>query len=401
MDLRSNLQLIYRVRWVVLVVQFFTVVLIKKYLDLDYSLAPTIIVAISFFTLNLLTWIFLKTKKGVTDKNIFIQLFADICLMFILIYCYGGKENPFSFMLSFQVIIAATILRPKWTWSLSALCIALYSYLFLISNNSAGTSPHLHHQASSMNWHLYGMLISFIVLVILISSFVSRLAVNLKKQTELTMEGEDLLALGHFATSAAHQLGTPLATMAIIVNDLSSQSSIEDFKILKNEIARCKNILASITTNAGVSRVEGGEVLGAYQYFDDLFDRWSQGKKISLDRILNDDLKKIVIKNDRGLSQALTCLLDNAFDATADGITVEIKLQRELMIIIQDTGDGFPEEILVASSTLGNSTKPEGFGMGLFLARSVIHRLQGSMYLNNTEKGARVLLAIPCKEIFA
>ena len=222
---------------------------------------------------------------------------------------------------------------------------------------------------------------------------------TLAKAREQVLRDERVIALGTLAAGAAHELGTPLGTMAILAHDIKQEYSQEEFidlqskmQIFDEQIERCKNALAIMSASAGDFRAESGHVMPLGEYLDDVVLQWRDQRPFS--RLEYHSTKSAFVPPalvaDRTLTQALINILNNAADASPAWVGLEFDWNaKEIVIEILDKGPGFDLEIIESLGKQPISTKQQGLGVGLFLAYSTIHRLGGSLEIFNLpETGA-------------
>ena len=175
--------------------------------------------------INLWTWLQVRSRTLVTDQAFFYHLCIDVTAIASLLYCSGGATNPFAWLFLIPLIIAATVLSARATWVIAALSTLCYSLLmrFYIP---LGEHAHL-HQNDSFSQHVLGMWFGFVMSAVLIAWFIAGMANTLRERDralalarEKSLRDEKLVALGTLATGTAHELGTPLATIAVVAREL-------------------------------------------------------------------------------------------------------------------------------------------------------------------------------------
>ena len=257
------------------------------------------------------------------------------------------------------------------------------------------------------------MWFGFVLSAILISYFAVKMSATLRERDralaqarENALRDERLVALGTLAAGAAHELGTPLATMAVLAKDLESECAAtagvaEPFQVLRGQIARCKDILSQLAVSSGQTRAEAGRDLALDHYLAEIVEQWHNARPaVDIRREWRGTQPPPRIIADQTLTQAITNILNNAADASEREVEVVGHWNAaELRLEICDRGEGLSA---AAASHAGEpffTTKPpgQGLGLGLFLAQSAIRRLGGSVELFNRREGgacARIVLPL-------
>jgi two-component system sensor histidine kinase RegB len=272
------------------------------------------------------------------------------------------------------VVFAAITLPQRYTWGIAALTIALYTLLFFWNVEV----PYLqhHHLGEFFSLHVQGMWVSFVLLACIVAWFVVRMNATIRRQDALLAQSEKMTALGTLATNAVHELGTPLSTIALLAEDGAPDAAHR----IAEQLARCKQILSGITQAGGVARAESAAPIAVRSFFIELTEQWQRDHpkvKLHTDTAKLGDHR---ILAEHGFAQAITNLLNNAADASPESVTMTVKsTSKRLVIEMRDCGDGIAAEIQSRLGRTGQSTKPEGMGLGLFLSHSVITRMGGSL----------------------
>jgi two-component system sensor histidine kinase RegB len=215
--------------------------------------------------------------------------------------------------------------------------------------------------------------------------------------------------MGLLASGAAHELGTPLATMAVILGDWRRIPALATDPVLQEEIAemqtqvqRCKAIVSGILLTAGETRGEDSSQTTVCQFLDTLVSDWRATRSIDTfvydNRIQNDS----PMVADTTLQQMVFNVLDNARDASPDWVALLSQRDDDaLRIVVTDRGPGFSPEVLAQIGTPYQSTKGRpGGGLGLFLSMNVARTLGGSLVARNRpEGGAEVTITMALANI--
>lgn len=386
------------------------VTLFLFYLDIPLNLLPVTAALGGMLLLNVVIWWRLRLSAGVGETELLAQLLGDIITLTALFYFTGGYSNPFVWMYLLPLAIAAVALRTLYVWLIAGLAIACYSMLVFFHIPLS----HLHVHAGvgmSLDIHLVGMWLGFVVSAGIFAFFVTRIGQSLREYDQMTaeareaaLESEHMLALGALATGAAHELGTPLSTMAVITRELSLQHAEQpelqrQFDLLRSQVDRCKTILTTLTGSAGQMRAEGASTIALDEFLNQIIQRWQDSRPaLRLESNAQGTSPAPQIAADRTLGMALVNLLDNAADASPERVQVEmIWDNKELKISIRDFGVGLSTAEAAQIGKPFYSTKKEhGMGLGLYLARTIFGRFNGSVKLeNHADCGTLTLIHLP------
>lgn len=400
----KNLKLLWSLRNIAIIGQAIAVLAVTKLLNIPLPEMQLWAIIGLMTAVNVLTYLRIKHSCHIQEYEFLCQLLLDIASLFSLLYFTGGATNPFASLFILQVIIAAIILPPLYTWIVAIATIVLYTSL-MFWNVEVPYFMH-HHMGDFFSLHVQGMWISFILLAGIISWFVVRMNATIRRQSLLLAEAEKIAALGTLSANAAHELGTPLATLTLLAEDYGQESTPEE-KARKNimfneQLARCKQILSRITAAGGVIRAESGEPMQLDLFLKDLIYKWKKDHPNT--HLIEEFSDNKIIPNivaESSLSHAITNLLDNAADASPQYVKfITLWTAKNLTITIEDKGQGIAPQIKQNFGQPGISSKTDGLGMGLFLSKSVIMRLGGTLDIESMSgKGTAVKINIPLARI--
>jgi len=393
--------------WRLFVLRFVMIVFLSSaaialiYLNIPLHTLPIALAVSSMLLLNLVIWWQLKKPNNISERELLAQLLGDIATLTALFYFTGGYSNPFVWMYLLPLTIAAVALQRLYAWLLTILAIACYSVLVFFYVPLSHL--HMHYQEGrDLDIHLVGMWMGFVLSAGIIAVFVTRIGQNLRDYDhmiadarERALESERMMALGTLAASAAHELGTPLATMAVLAKEMQldfakNKDAGKKLSILSAQISRCKEILSSLSASSGQDRAESGQALPISEFLDLAVTRWRDTRPATaLDYQTGNAATDSPIFADRTLIQALQNLLDNAADASPEHITMQAEWNdKELKIHIRDYGAGLTVEALDKAGTpFFTSKDKQGLGLGLYLTRAILARYNGSLELNNHANG--------------
>ena len=360
--------------------------------------------------LNAMTWWRLRFPTHVGEVEVLFQLLGDIFSLTLLFYFTGGYSNPLVWMYLLPLAVAAVALRPVAVWIIAVLVVLSYSAL--VFYHVPLSHLHEHYRAGiGLDIHLVGMWLGFVVSAVVIAVFVARIGQNLREYDRLMsearerlLESERMMALGTLATAAAHELGSPLAVMALLAGEMSDefngQPALQASLVqMRAQIARCKAILATITASAGQPRADVLLNDGLDNYLTQMIAQWRDlHPAVVVECRFMADIPAPLISVDRTLGQALVNLLDNATEAAARVIEIEARWDDEtLQLSLRDDGVGIAPSLAEKIGTPFFSTKEsEGMGLGVYLSRSIFELMGGAMRLeNHPDGGSIVFIEIP------
>ena len=389
---------VQRVIWLRLIVLMGTIAVVwlsTSFLHVHLPLFPITLILSIAFAISIGSLIRLRMPWPVSNHELFAQLIIDVIILACLLYYSGGSTNPFAPLFLLPLVLTAATLSGWYAWAMVAFTIGCYSLLLFYYIPFPET--HTMH-GDGFRMHVVGMWLGFIFSALLVAGFTSRMAITVQRQNkkitdlrEKHLKHEHVLALGTLAAGAAHELGTPLSTMAILLKDLSPDTPMSESKLstLRGQVDRCKSILGSISAASGEIRAESGSVSKLDDYLPDLIERW---KKTRTDVIVKSDFEGSVpapnIVVDQTLEQALLNILNNAADASPDNVKIQGQWSdQKLTLIVSDRGTGLSPELEEKAGESILSTKQDGMGLGLFLTYTTLERLGGEVRIFNREGG--------------
>jgi two-component system, sensor histidine kinase RegB len=425
----QNLKWLFILRNMMILGECFLVVLFVYVWNIKIPEQQLWLVIVAIIAFNAYTSMRLQTDDPVSELEIFSQICIDVFSIAALLYLTGGASNPITWVFLLPLIITAIMLPQAYAWYMVILTTSMYSILIAFNVPLPPIEPHmpdpgLLHPSPVMandemmrrvhaisdnhyyNLHMFGMWFGFVFSAGLVAFFVAELAKMLKKRErslaearENALRDERVVALGTLAASAAHDMGTPLGTIAIVVHELIQDYPVrfypefnEKMEILQNQVQRCKEALSLMSASAGEMRAESGRVMLLTDYIDNVVYLWRSHKPTTkLQFIIDPEVAaEAEIIAERTLTHALINILNNAAEATDPERGIEFQASwsnTEIQLVIKDHGPGFPAEIVEFAGKQPVSSKNKGLGVGLFLAYSTIHRLGGKIEISNQEAG--------------
>lgn len=406
--LSKNLQRLFLLRNIVIAAQCMTFALAYWVLNMQLPWTEMVAVTVMLAVLNLATWIRLRRKWPVSSIEFFAQLLVDVFALSALLYFSGGSTNPFISLYLLPLTIAAAALPWAYTWVMAAVTISCYTLMLFYYL----PLPHDHEEHNSeFNLHVSGMWLAFVLSTMLIAWFVVKMGISIRERDkdlalarEQALRNEQIIALGTLAAGAAHELGTPLATMAVVTGELQDEYKEnrefqDNIRILRDQITQCKHTLTQLLADAGQARAEEGSGQAVDSFLRQVLDKW-QLMRPSVQFTYRDSGVQPApqILNTQLLSQSILNLLNNAADASLKHIEIEVSWNyQELHLQILDYGEGLTGEAVQRAGQPFFTSKAsgQGFGIGLFLANANIERFGGKVRLTNRVGGACTQVTLP------
>ena len=400
------------------------------WLKIPLPVMPMAAIAIALGAFNLFTQWRQQQARPVTHDEIFAQLLVDVAALGGLLYFAGGSANPFVSLFLVPLTIAAAALPARHAWLMAAATLLAYTFLMFwnlplpapqgemaeldaLLARASGVPPEHAGHVSGFALHVLGMWLNFVVSAVVVALFLTRMAAALKARDrelaaarEKALKNEQILALGTLAAGAAHKLGTPLSTMAVVLHEaeLTHADDAElrdDLQLLRTQVDECKKILSQTLASAGQARDEGSRRIPLDAYLERLLEEWQLIRPhVVIAAALASPRPAPEIATDRRLEQALLNLLDNAADASPDGLAFNAEwtagTAAALTIDILDSGPGIDP---ATASRLGEafvSSKAGGLGIGFFLTNATLEQFGGSVELTPRDTGGtRTRVTLP------
>ena len=404
---RKNVLLLVQLRWIAVGGQVVTIAAVQGGLGVALPLAPMAAVLAGLVALNLASLAWLRARLPVTEPSLFLALLLDVAALSAQLALSGGPTNPFTALYLLQVTLGAVLLGAWASWGLVAAAAAAFAGLFLVRWPLAlppGTDP--------LGLYLVGAVIGLALDAGLIVLFVTRIAENLRARDaglaalrQHAAEEDHIVRMGLLASGAAHELGTPLASLAVILGDwrrmprLAADPEIAgEIEEMQAEVGRCKAIVTGILLAAGADRGEAPHVTTVNAFLDDLAREWRSLRATDALRDRNAFGPDLPIVSDTALKQVLFNVLDNAFEVSPARVDLEAHRADEALVLrVGDFGPGFAPEMLARLGKPYQSSKGRlGGGLGLFLVVNVVRKLGGTVAAaNKSGGGAVVTLTLP------
>jgi two-component system sensor histidine kinase RegB len=378
-------------------------------LPLLWSFAPLAVILISNILLG--RW---RTLPFQFPQETLGAIFCldTLCLTTIL-GLTGGPMNPFSLLYLVQITLSAVVLRKVWTRALGVLSSVCFGLLFFFHMPLAAFQ--MHHVEQGLSPHLVGMWIAFVAAAALITFFTGKIADALRTREQEVLvlrdqvaKNERLASLVTLAAGAAHELGTPLGTIAVVARELeryaetvsSRYAVLADARLIRSEVGRCRRILEQMSAQSAEPMGETPNCIRLHDLLLEVVEQFPEPNRTLLRISLSDETLTAVLPR-KAMTQSLTALIQNALDANIDKRPIHIVVKEdtsELRIAIQDQGQGMAGHVLRRIAEPFFTTKEPGKGMGLgtFLVSTFAERLGGRVLFDSAlGEGTTATLHLP------
>ncbi len=407
--LGKHMQQLVQLRWMAVLGQLLTILVTHYAFGVELPLQTMYSVLAGLVIFNGLAEIGLRVRRRVKAIELFVGLLVDMLTLTVQLYFSGGATNPFVFLYILQVVLAAVLLAPIYAWVL--LGVATCCFLWLAEKGLPFLIPQDYHLGLG-SYYLQGMLICLVLNAALMVVFTNRINATqrqhharLAELRQRAAEEDHILRMGLLASGAAHELGTPLATIAVILGDWRHMPELtnnpdfrEEIDEMQAQVRRCKTIVSGILMSAGETRGESSGETSICEFFDELADEWGKTRKITDFEYRNEFGEDVEIASDTVLKQTICNLLDNALEASPAWVSLVVTRQGDALVVtVVDSGKGFDRAVFERLGQPYQSTKGRpGSGLGLFLVFNVARILGGHVEANNREQGgAEVSLHLP------
>jgi two-component system sensor histidine kinase RegB len=393
-----------RLRWLAVIGQIGATVVASALLRLNLPLIPIALIIFLTAASNAVAVVETRLHKHVASLPQWLLL-LDVGSLTALLYFTGGASNPFSVLYLVHVVMAVTLLGSAWTWLVMLLASACYAALFVWYIPLPVIPAHV---LGIGHW------LALALVAVLIAVFIGRVEGLLRERESELVEmrervtrNEQLAALTTLAAGAAHELNTPLGTIAVVAKELevgtdpsASRDSIrEDAQLIRREVDRCREIISRLRFDVGED-VSQRRPIAVTSLVKNLRADLRAEEAGRLRVLIGSDVETVTAPGG-ALEQALLVLLRNAFDASPPGAGVTLSIQRRegrIRIEVEDRGAGMSEELLRHAGEPFYTTKEpgRGMGLGLFLVRLVAERCGATFSLHSKlGEGTRCVLELP------
>ena len=409
----ATLPWLIRLRWVTATIEAVVALVVSSFPRLDLPLEHLSLLLVVSAMNNVAFALWMSRGRTLPRVVAAMGLALEIGLLTGLLELTGGPLNPFSIVYVVQVTLAALTLGSLWASLLGVFSLACYGVLVYWHTHELVAG---HHRLNDFPTHLFTLWIAAAVTAELVAHFVVQVSAALvRREAELeamrarAARTERLVSLTTLAAGAAHELSTPLATIALASRELehaaAARGSVpdlaEDARLIRSEVDRCRAILDQMSGRAGGIAPDAPSLVDLSAVIADVRSRLTGDQAGRLEVRVPETLQPVFLPRG-GLAQVVLSLVTNAFDATGDAplaVTLEVSRDAEtLRVSVQDQGPGVAPDVLRHAGEPFFTTKDpgRGLGLGLFLARVFAERFGGTLHLRS-DKGTTAVLELPLR----
>ena len=342
-----------------------------------------------------------------------ILLTLDTLCLTAVLSLTGGPANPFTTLYLVQITLSAIILSKQWTWAIGGLSVAGYAFLFPAHVRVAVFESH--HTSEGFSVHLAGMWIAFAAASLVITMFIGKVSEALRKREQEALllrdqaaRDERVASVVTLAAGAAHELGTPLGTIAVASRDLvlyaesvlANPDVAAEARLIRSEVDRCHRILQQMSDRGAEPAGDMPVPLDVGEALQSVKQGFAPPQRDLVRTEISGNGRQAVLPPN-ATRQALTALVRNALEAGDGSRPVLLAAEcsdGKLRFTVQDSGCGMRRETLLRVAEPFFTTKPPGRGMGLgtFLVRAYAEAFDGSLEFESEEGvGTKVTLEVP------
>ena len=380
-----------KIRWIAIFGQLLAVFFVYYIIKIQIPFLETLIIILLSVAVNFYSYFEERKNKSISNIKAFSFLLFDTLQLGFLLFLTGGIVNPFSILILAPVITSASYLPALMTIILSTISI-----LILIILNFYFISLDLGSDFYLPEIYKFGLLASLVITVIFIAIYAylfansSRKISNALSVSKLQiLNQKKITEVGSLSAAAAHELGTPLNTIFLILNDLlkeekliNDKNIVKDIVLLKSQAERCKEILQKFSKNPLKLKDKFLEKVKITDLIKINFDKFNKNKKLIINKKTKNEEPEIIFKDE--IMYALGNIIQNAIFYSKEVITTELFYNKtSVKIIIRDDGAGFSKDIIDKLGEPYISKNNQGMGLGIFIAKNLIENMGGSIYFYN------------------
>ena len=388
-----------KIRWIAIFGQILAIFFVTYIIKIQIPLYETLSIILLSVIINFYSYFEERKNKTISNIKAFLFLLFDTLQLGFLLFLTGGIINPFSILILAPVITSASYLPALMTVILSTISIII---IFLL--NFYFIPLDLGQQFYLPDIYSFGLVSSLIITVIFIAIYAYLFASSSRKISNALsvsklqiLNQKKITEVGSLSAATAHELGTPLNTIFLILNDLLKEKKlnedkniVKDIMLLKSQAERCKEILQRLSKNPLKIKDKFLNKVKLTDLIKINFEKFNKGKSLNMKKTLITDEPEIIYKDE--IMYALGNIIQNAIFHCKSIVTVSIiYTDLSVKMIITDDGNGFSKEIIDKLGEPYISKNTAGMGLGIFISKNLIENMGGKLsFYNSIDENAVV-----------
>ncbi len=388
-----------KIRWIAIFGQIFAILFVTYLINIKIPIIETLLIILFSVFVNFYSFFEERKNKSISNIKAFSFLLFDTLQLGILLFLTGGIINPFSILILAPVITSASYLPALMTVILSTISIIIIILLnFYFIPLDLGEDFYL------PTIYSFGLVSSLIITVIFIAIYAYLFASSSRKISNALsvsklqiLNQKKITEVGSLSAATAHELGTPLNTIFLILNDLLKEKKltedkniVKDIVLLKSQAERCKEILQKLSKNPLRLKDKFLDKVKLTDLIKINFEKFNKDKKINIKKneILNEP--EIVYKDE--IMYALGNIIQNAIFYSNTQVIVDLNYtSTNVKITISDDGNGFSKDIIDKLGEPYISKNNQGMGLGIFISKNLIENMGGNLIFYNSPEDNAVV----------
>jgi len=382
-----------KIRWIAIFGQILAIFFVAYVIKIQIPLYETLFIILLSVIINFFSYFEERKNKTISNIKAFLFLLFDTLQLGFLLFLTGGIINPFSILILAPVITSASYLPALMTiilLTISIIIIILLNFYFIPLD--------LGDQFYLPDIYNFGLIASLIITVIFIAIYAYLFASSSRKISNALsvsklqiLNQKKITEVGSLSAATAHELGTPLNTIFLILNDLLKEKKLIDDKnivkdiiLLKSQAERCKEILQRLSKNPLKIKDKFLNNVKLSDLIKINFEKFNKDKILNIQKIPDVDEPEIIYKDE--IMYALSNIIQNAIFHSIKTVTAKINYSdSNLKIIITDDGSGFSKDIIDKLGEPYISKNTEGMGLGIFISKNLIENMGGKLTFYNSK----------------
>ncbi len=382
-----------KIRWIAIFGQVLAIFFVSFVIKIQIPFFETLIIILLSVAVNFYSYYEERKNKSISNTKAFSYLLFDTLQLGFLLFLTGGIINPFSILILAPVITSASYLPALMTVILSTISI-----IIIIILNFNYIPLDLGPKFFLPNLYSFGLVAALIITVIFIAIYAYLFASSSRKISNALsvsklqiLNQKKITEVGSLSAAAAHELGTPLNTIFLILNDLLKEKKLiedkniaKDILLLKSQAERCKQILQRFSKNPLKLKDNFLEKVKISDLIKINFDKFNKSKNLILKINPSDSEPEILYRDE--IMYALGNIIQNAIFYSINTTTVELNYKKTITYItISDDGTGFSKDIIDKLGEPYVSKNNQGMGLGIFIAKNLIENMGGNLNFYNSK----------------